>query len=225
MLFVCYPKCSTCKKAEAWLTEHGAAFQKRDIKEDNPTREELARWLAASGLPGKAVFQHQRPAVQGPGAERPAARHDRGGTAGPAGHRRYAGKAPHPGGRGHRAGGLQRGGMGGARPLKGGGRLRLAGKNRSAAETGEAMPPPFVLSFAPFRRVTRGERPPARLCRASLPPGGGGACVPGAGGGRSRRRGSKRGRASLSPSFFGKVRAQPTGSQTRIWVRPRLAQA
>ena len=56
MLFVCYPKCSTCKKAEAWLTKHGAAFQKRDIKEDNPTREELARWLAASGLPVKRFF-------------------------------------------------------------------------------------------------------------------------------------------------------------------------
>ena len=36
MLFVCYPKCSTCKKAEAWLVEKGISFQKRDIKEDNP---------------------------------------------------------------------------------------------------------------------------------------------------------------------------------------------
>ena len=56
MLFVCYPKCSTCKKAEAWLMEKGISFQKRDIKEDNPTREELARWLAASGLPVKRFF-------------------------------------------------------------------------------------------------------------------------------------------------------------------------
>ncbi len=56
MLFVCYPKCSTCKKAEAWLVEKGISFQKRDIKEDNPTREELARWLAASGLPVKRFF-------------------------------------------------------------------------------------------------------------------------------------------------------------------------
>lgn len=56
MLFVCYPKCSTCKKAEAWLAEKGISFQKRDIKEDNPTREELARWLAASGLPVKRFF-------------------------------------------------------------------------------------------------------------------------------------------------------------------------
>ena len=56
MLFVCYPKCSTCKKAETWLVEKGISFQKRDIKEDNPTREELARWLAASGLPVKRFF-------------------------------------------------------------------------------------------------------------------------------------------------------------------------
>lgn len=56
MLFVCYPKCSTCKKAEAWLVKKGISFQKRDIKEDNPTREELARWLAASGLPVKRFF-------------------------------------------------------------------------------------------------------------------------------------------------------------------------
>lgn len=56
MLFVCYPKCSTCKKAEAWLVEKGVPFQKRDIKEENPTREELARWLAASGLPVKRFF-------------------------------------------------------------------------------------------------------------------------------------------------------------------------
>ena len=56
MLFVCYPKCSTCKKAEVWLVEKGISFQKRDIKEDNPTREELARWLAASGLPVKRFF-------------------------------------------------------------------------------------------------------------------------------------------------------------------------
>ena len=56
MLFVCYPKCSTCKKAEAWLVEKGISFQKRDIKEDDPTREELARWLAASGLPVKRFF-------------------------------------------------------------------------------------------------------------------------------------------------------------------------
>ena len=41
MLFVCYPKCSTCQKAKAWLQERGVAFDERDIKQDNPTEQEL----------------------------------------------------------------------------------------------------------------------------------------------------------------------------------------
>ena len=41
MLFVCYPKCSTCKKAQKWLDESGAEYTLRDIKTDNPTAEEL----------------------------------------------------------------------------------------------------------------------------------------------------------------------------------------
>lgn len=56
MLFVCYPKCSTCKKARAWLNEKGIAFEERDIKEQNPTEEELRRWHAMSGLPLKRFF-------------------------------------------------------------------------------------------------------------------------------------------------------------------------
>ncbi len=56
MLFVCYPKCSTCKKAQAWLAAHGIAVQVRDIKENNPTEEELRRWHAMSGLPLKRFF-------------------------------------------------------------------------------------------------------------------------------------------------------------------------
>ena len=43
MLFVCYPKCSTCQKAKAWLQERGVAFDERDIKQDNPTEQELRR--------------------------------------------------------------------------------------------------------------------------------------------------------------------------------------
>ena len=39
MLFVCYPKCSTCRKAQAWLDSHGLDYTLRDIKEDRPTRE------------------------------------------------------------------------------------------------------------------------------------------------------------------------------------------
>ena len=44
MLFVCYPKCSTCQKAKAWLQERGVAFDERDIKQDNPTEQELRAW-------------------------------------------------------------------------------------------------------------------------------------------------------------------------------------
>jgi len=56
MLFVCYPKCSTCKKAQKWLDGSGIEYDLRDIKEDNPTREELVRWHQKSGLPLKRFF-------------------------------------------------------------------------------------------------------------------------------------------------------------------------
>ncbi len=56
MLFICYDKCGTCKKAEKYLQEKGIAFEKRAIKEDKPTLEELAMWHAKSGLPLKRFF-------------------------------------------------------------------------------------------------------------------------------------------------------------------------
>lgn len=56
MLFVCYPKCSTCKKAEQYLQAKGLSFTVRDIKTDNPTLEELRTWHEASGLPLKRFF-------------------------------------------------------------------------------------------------------------------------------------------------------------------------
>ena len=56
MLFLCYPKCSTCQKARAFLEHHGLAYTFRDIKEENPTREELSRWHQQSGLPLKKFF-------------------------------------------------------------------------------------------------------------------------------------------------------------------------
>ena len=56
MLFVCYEKCSTCKKAKAWLDERGLAVTVRDIKGDNPTAEELRQWWKRSGLPLKRFF-------------------------------------------------------------------------------------------------------------------------------------------------------------------------
>ena len=56
MLFLCYPKCSTCRKAQAFLDARGAAYDLRDIRENNPTEEELRRWHAMSGLPLKRLF-------------------------------------------------------------------------------------------------------------------------------------------------------------------------
>ena len=59
MLFVCYPKCSTCKKAQKWLDESGAEYTLRDIKTDNPTAEELKTWWEKSGLPLKRSQAHK----------------------------------------------------------------------------------------------------------------------------------------------------------------------
>ena len=56
MLFVCYPKCSTCQKAKAWLDAHGVSVTVRDITTDRPTAEELRAWHARSGLPLKRFF-------------------------------------------------------------------------------------------------------------------------------------------------------------------------
>lgn len=55
-LFVCYPRCTTCKKAEKWLVEHGIVYDKRHIAEENPTAEELKNWHETSGLPLKRFF-------------------------------------------------------------------------------------------------------------------------------------------------------------------------
>lgn len=56
VLFVEYPKCSTCKKAKAWLDEHGIAYEDRHIVEQNPSAEELALWQMRSGLPLRRFF-------------------------------------------------------------------------------------------------------------------------------------------------------------------------
>ena len=56
MLFLHYPKCTTCQKAKKWLDQQGAAYEARDIKEDNPTLEELREWTGRSGLPLKRFF-------------------------------------------------------------------------------------------------------------------------------------------------------------------------
>lgn len=56
MLFVEYPKCSTCKKAKKWLEEHNIDFIDRDIKLENPNEEELLKWYKMSNYPLKRFF-------------------------------------------------------------------------------------------------------------------------------------------------------------------------
>ncbi len=55
-LFICYDKCSTCKKAEKWLADNGIEFDKRSIVDDNPTALEIKEWLSKSGLPIRRFF-------------------------------------------------------------------------------------------------------------------------------------------------------------------------
>jgi len=56
MIFVCYPKCTTCQKAKKWLMANGIIFEERNIKENNPSIEELREWHKKSGLPLKKFF-------------------------------------------------------------------------------------------------------------------------------------------------------------------------
>ena len=56
MLFIQYPKCTTCKKAKKWLDDNGVEYTDRHIKEENPTYEELKEWYERSGLPLKKFF-------------------------------------------------------------------------------------------------------------------------------------------------------------------------
>jgi len=56
VLFLQYPPCGTCKNAKKWLDAHGIVFESRNIKEENPTPEELAGWVRMSGIPLKRFF-------------------------------------------------------------------------------------------------------------------------------------------------------------------------
>lgn len=56
VLFIEYPKCTTCKKAKKWLDEYGVEYVDRHIVEDNPTATELAEWHERSGLPLRRFF-------------------------------------------------------------------------------------------------------------------------------------------------------------------------
>ena len=51
--FICYPKCTTCQKAKKWLDDNKIEYELRDIKEDNPSLDELTTWYKMSGLPLK----------------------------------------------------------------------------------------------------------------------------------------------------------------------------
>lgn len=56
LLFIEYPKCTTCKRAKKWLEDRGTEFTDRNIVEENPTYEELQTWYQRSGLPLKRFF-------------------------------------------------------------------------------------------------------------------------------------------------------------------------
>ncbi len=56
MLFLCYPKCTTCQKAKKWLVENNLKFTERNIAQENPTIEELSKWYKDSGLVLKKFF-------------------------------------------------------------------------------------------------------------------------------------------------------------------------
>ena len=54
--FICYPRCTTCQRAKKWLDDNNIAYDLRDIKLENPTKEELSEWYKKSGLPLKKFF-------------------------------------------------------------------------------------------------------------------------------------------------------------------------
>ena len=56
MVFICYPKCSTCAKARKWLDDNVETYEERDIKTENPSYSELKEWQERSGLPARRFF-------------------------------------------------------------------------------------------------------------------------------------------------------------------------
>ena len=112
MLFVEYPKCTTCQRAKKFLDERGAAYTDRHIKEDNPTAEELRAWWKASGLPLKKFFNTSGMLYKSLELKDKLPRMGEGGATGAPGHGRDAGQAAHFGGGRLCAGGLPAGGVG-----------------------------------------------------------------------------------------------------------------
>ena len=56
LTYICYPKCTTCQKAQKWLDDHGVAYTMRHIKEDKPSYEELKTWYVTSEKPLRKFF-------------------------------------------------------------------------------------------------------------------------------------------------------------------------
>ncbi len=56
MYFIEYPKCTTCKRAKKWLDDNGIEYEDRNIKEENPTYDELKKWYSQGSLPLKKFF-------------------------------------------------------------------------------------------------------------------------------------------------------------------------
>lgn len=56
MIYIAYPKCTTCQKAKSWLDSNGISYDERNIKEQNPTYDELKEWYKKSSLPLKRFF-------------------------------------------------------------------------------------------------------------------------------------------------------------------------
>ena len=56
IIFICYPKCTTCQKAKKWLDDNKIEYELRDIKQHNPSAEELSQWYRTSGHPLKKFF-------------------------------------------------------------------------------------------------------------------------------------------------------------------------
>ncbi len=56
IIFICYPKCTTCQKAQKWLDSNGITYERRNIKEQNPTKTELKEWWAKANIPLRKFF-------------------------------------------------------------------------------------------------------------------------------------------------------------------------
>lgn len=98
MTFICYPKCTTCQKAQKWLDENGISYTFRDIKMENPTYNELTAWHERSGLPLKRFFNTSGLLYKSMGLKDKLPRHERERDAEAPCGRWDAGQAPAAGG-------------------------------------------------------------------------------------------------------------------------------